>query len=177
MLFHCGQRFAEPDSQLSSHLAQRAKDVLFLGRLRLLFGEHVPVPAVLCAQTQNVLASKACDGAFQNRGASGPLTDVSGDSRSQACIHGPAHQRQHALDLPVCQQAQKRRLLQLDRQTLTQGVVEHRIAGLIHEVGKHNGVLIRELHGGTARQFDIGVSCCDEHKDRSSGNNQPSSLA
>ena len=74
------------------------------------------------------------------RGAGGALADLLRDVRRQPCLFRLAHERQRLLHLRVRNQGEKRRLLQLDRQRLPQGVVEYRIAGPVVEIREDNGV-------------------------------------
>ena len=74
--------------------------------------------AVLGAQPQYVLASEACNRAFQDGGACGSLADFLSELRSQPRIRRPAHQTQRLLDPLVGDQAEERRLFELYRQPL-----------------------------------------------------------
>src|SRR5580692_9475294 len=79
VLFHCGQRFANPDSELASDLTERVEDVLSPCSVDLLLIEGISCVAALGAQAQHILAPEACDGAFQNRGAGSSLADLARD--------------------------------------------------------------------------------------------------
>jgi hypothetical protein len=50
--------------------------------------------------------------------------------------------RKVSANLSVRQDVEKRRLRELNRESLLQGIVEYRIAGGIREVGKHDGVFV-----------------------------------
>ena len=109
----------------------------------LLLVQNVSGVAVLRAQAQHILASKACDRAFQNR-ARLPVRSQTcwASSTSQLRVFRLSHQSQRLLDLAVRNQAEERRLLKLHRQSLAQRVVKHRIAGLIVEIREDNGILV-----------------------------------
>ena len=62
-----------------------------------------------------------------------------------------AHQPQRLTDALIRDQAEERRLLQLHRQTLPQGVVEHRVAGGVHEIGE-TSVAVSVRSGGGRRR-------------------------
>ena len=106
-----------------------------------------PVLQFLRAKAQDVLASKAGDRAFQNHGTGRSLADLLGHVRRQPRLFRLSHQRQLLLDLPVRDQAEERRLLKLDRQSLAQRVVKHRVTGLVVEIREDNRVLVGERGG------------------------------
>ena len=99
MLFHRGQRFAHPGSEFTGDLTERVQDIFSPRRPDLLLIQNISGVAVLGAQAQHILASQACDRAFQNRGAAGSLADLLRDFRSQPRIFRLSHQRQRLLDL------------------------------------------------------------------------------
>ena len=92
VLFDRGQRFADSLPEFTGNLTQHIQNVFFFRCLRLLLIQDVPGAAVLCAQTQYVLASEAGDRAIQNGRASGSLADFLGELRSQPRIRRLAHQ-------------------------------------------------------------------------------------
>ena len=53
-------------------------------------------------------------------------------------------------DALVRDQAEERRLLELHRESLSQRVVEHRIAGRVGEIGEHDRVLVGQRRGTAA---------------------------
>src|SRR5436305_14777494 len=65
VFFDCGQRFADPCSELSRNFAQCIQDVFFPGNLNLLLIQDAAGLAVFGSQAQDVLASKACDRGLQ----------------------------------------------------------------------------------------------------------------
>ena len=79
-------------SREASDLAQSIEDILSPGGLRLLLIEEITRIAGFRSQTQNILASKASNRAFENRGAPGSLADFPRDFRSQPRIFRPRHQ-------------------------------------------------------------------------------------
>ena len=146
MLFHRGERFAHPGSELASDLAQRIEDILSPGRLRLLLVEDITGIAGFRSQTQNVLASKARNRALENRGAPGSLADLLARFQESA-----AHLFGRPIRASVCWTCwsdikfKVRRLLKLHGQPLAQRVVKYRIAGLILEIREDNGILVGQL--------------------------------
>ena len=48
------------------------------------------------------------------------------------------------MDALIGDEAEKRGLLQLNRESLSQGAVEHRIAGLVGEVAEHDRILVAQ---------------------------------
>src|SRR3954454_13374804 len=153
MLFDSGKRFSDPGSELAGNLAQSVHDILSLGRLGLLLVEDITGIAGLRLQAQHVLASQACDGALQNRGAPGSLADFPRDFRSEPRSFRLTHQSQRLQDLLVPNQTEERRLLKLYQQPLAQRVVEHRIACLIIEIRQNDGVLAGQFR----RAVEISV--------------------
>src|SRR5205814_1688485 len=75
----------------------------------------------------------------------GSLTKFLRNFRSQPRIFRLTHQWQHLPDSRLRDQAEKRRLLELDSQPLAQRVVEHWIASLIVEICEDDSVLVRQL--------------------------------
>ena len=148
VLFHGGQRFAHPGSEFARDLTESVQDVFSPRRLRLLLIQNVSRVAVPRAQAQYVLASQACDRAFQNRGARGSLADLAARSPESA-----AHLSAVPSDASVCWTCRSEIRLrngdcsQLYGQSLAQRVVKYRIAGLILEIGQDNGVLVGESRG------------------------------
>ena len=61
---------------------------------------------------------------------------------SQSRIRRLVHQRQRSSDAFVGDEAEERRLLELHRESLSQRIVEHRIAGRVGELGEHDRVLV-----------------------------------
>src|SRR4029077_3891225 len=106
VLLDCSQRFANPGPEFASNLTESVKNVLSLGRLNLFLIQNVSRAAVPGAQAQNILASKARNRAFNDCSASGPLTDLPREFRSEPRIIRLSHQGQRALNLLVRNQAQ-----------------------------------------------------------------------
>src|SRR5215831_3031553 len=147
VLLDRGQRFADLGPEFSRNLAQNIQDVFFLISLYLLFVENRSAAAALGAQRQYVLSSKAGNRAIQNSCSPGSLADFLGNLRSKPLVRLLAHQTQRLLDRLVGDHAEERRLLQLYRQPAAEGLVKHRIARTIGEIGEHNGVLVGEQPG------------------------------
>ena len=142
MLLDGGERFAHSRSETGRNLAECAQDLFFPRRLRLLVGEDVAGRAVLRAQAEDVLTAERRDRSFQDGGAAGPDAHALRDVGGQSCIRRLVHQRQRSADAFVGDEAEERRLLQLHRESLSQRLVEHRIAGRVGELGEHDRVLV-----------------------------------
>ena len=72
----------------------------------------------------------------------GPHAHTLRNVGSQPRIRRLVHQRQRFPDALLRHQAEERRLLELHRESLSQRVVEHRIAGRVGEIGEHDRVLV-----------------------------------
>ena len=86
-----GERFADSGSELHGDLTQGIQDIFFSRGLRLLHVEDVSGFAVLCAKSNYVLATQACDRALQDRGTSRTLADLPCCLGSEWRIRRPAH--------------------------------------------------------------------------------------
>ena len=62
-----------------SYLIQGVQDLLLAYGLHLLFVKNIARPAILCAQSQHVLISKAHNRPFQNSSAACTDADFAGD--------------------------------------------------------------------------------------------------
>ena len=139
-----GERFANSRSEPSRHLAERAQDIFFPRRLCLLVGEDVAGRAVGRAQPEDVLTAKRRDRSLQDRGAARPDAHAPRNVGGQSCIRRLVHQWQRSSDAFVGDEAEERRLLKLHRESLSERIVEHRIAGRVGELGEHDRVLVGE---------------------------------
>ena len=148
MLLDGGERFANSRSKTRRHFTQCDQDLFFARRLRLLVGEDVPRRAVLRPQTKDVLTAERRDRSLQDGGATRPSADALRQVGSQARVRLLIHQWQRSSDALLGDEAEKRRLLQLHRQSLSQRIVEHRIAGRIGELGEHDRVLVGQADAG-----------------------------
>ncbi len=160
MLFHGRERFTEPGSESTNDFTQGIQNVFSPRRLDLLLRENAAGVAVLGAQAQHILGSKAGDRAFQDCGAGGPLTHLLRDLRGQPRIFRLSHQRQCLMYLLIRNQAEERGLLKLDGQPLPQRVVKHRIACLILKLREDDGVLVGQARG----TVKIDVACNRERQ-------------
>ena len=66
-------------------------------------------------------------------------------SRVSRCIRRLVHQWQRSSDAFVGDEAEKRRLLKLHRESLSERIVEHRVARRVGELSEHDAVLVGEL--------------------------------
>ena len=137
------RRFAHAPPEPARNLTERAEDIFLPSRLRLLVGENVAGGAVLGAQPDDA----ECRGlrSIHQR----PRRSPSARTRHEqvgSVAHPPLlHQRQRSPDALLRDQAEERRLLELDRESLSQRLVEHGIAGRIGEIAEHDRVLVGEL--------------------------------
>ena len=139
-----GERFANPRSEPSRHLAERAQHIFFPRRLCLLVGEDVPGRAVGGVQPEDVLTAKRRNRSLQDRRAARPNAHDPRNVGGQSCIRRLVHQWQRSSDAFVGDEAQERRLLKLHRESLSERIVEHRIARRVGELGEHDRVLVGE---------------------------------
>src|SRR5438477_5324913 len=98
MLFDCGERLTDSGPEFIDDLTQCIQNVLLLRGLYLFLIKDVSGAAVLRAQTQNVLASEAGNGAFKDSGTPGPLANFPSELRGQPRIRLLAHETQCLLD-------------------------------------------------------------------------------
>src|SRR5262245_20160538 len=126
MFLDGGERFSNSRAETVGDLTQRAQDLFFACRLRLLVSEDVAGRAVLRTQAEDVLAAERRDRSFQNGGAPRPRADALRQVRSQARVRRLTHQRQGSSNALLGDEAEERRLLKLNRQSLSQRIVEHR---------------------------------------------------
>ena len=144
MFLDGGERFTHSRSETRRHLAECAQDLFFPCRLGLLVGEDVARRAVLRAQAEDVLTAERRDRSFQDGGAGGPDAHAPRNVGSQSRIRRLVHQRQRSPDAFVGDEAEERRLLELHRESLSERLVEHRVARRVGELGEHDRVLVGE---------------------------------
>src|SRR6516165_2532012 len=104
--------------------AQHLQDPFLSFCLCLLFRQDLSRAAVSGAQPQNVLAAESCDGTFQHRGTAGSLANLAGDLRRKPRLGRPVHETEYLLRSLVRDETEERRLLQLHRQSLAEGLVK-----------------------------------------------------
>src|SRR5580704_18072834 len=95
------ERFTNTGSKSTCDLTQCVQNVFFSCGLHLLLVQNISAAAVLCAERQHVLASKACNRAVENGGAGSSFADFPGDLRGKSCVGWLGHQLQHLLDALV----------------------------------------------------------------------------
>ena len=145
MFLDGGERFSNSRSKPRRNLTECAQHIFFPRRLRLLVGEDVAGRAVCRAQAEDVLTAKRRDRSFQDGRAAGPDAHALRNVGSQSRIRRLVHQWQRSSDALLGDEAEERRLLKLHRQSLSQRIVEHRIAGRVGELGEHDRVLVGQL--------------------------------
>src|SRR6266567_503140 len=89
---HTREGLTNTSPELPCDLIERVQHLFFAGCLDLLFVNDIARSAIACAHCQYVLASNACDRDIQNRGASGPYANFTGDFCLETGIHRLAHQ-------------------------------------------------------------------------------------
>ena len=147
VFLHRAERFAELAAQADGCVAQSFEHCLLARSLLLRLRQHLAGAAVRGFQADDVLAAEAGNRAGQHGLAAGALTDFSGDLGRQAVAGRTAHQFQSLIHLALGKKIEKGRLSELHRQSLLERIVEDRIARLIVEIGKNNGVFFGEAPG------------------------------
>ena len=90
------------------------------------------------------MAPKRRNRSRNHHGSTQPLADLARHHAGDALIGGSGHQRQRLPDALSREDAQERRLLELNRQRLLKRAVEHRFAGGVHEIGDEHRVAVGE---------------------------------
>src|SRR3954469_19598086 len=85
VLFDGGERFTNFGSELDRDLTQSIQYIFDLC-LRLLLIEDLAGTAVLCSQSQHILAAESCNRAIQDCSAPGALADFLRDLQRQRAI-------------------------------------------------------------------------------------------
>src|SRR5688500_1466226 len=104
---------------MGRNLTERAQDIFLTPCLRLLVGEDVAGRATRRAQAKDVLPAERCDRSFEDGGAGGPDAYLLRYLASQWRIHPLVHQGQGSANAVVGNEAEERRLLQLDCEPLS----------------------------------------------------------
>src|SRR5215472_4733077 len=175
MLFDRSERFASFGPEFPSDLTERVGNVLTARCLDLLLIQRAAGATVSGSQAQNILASEPRNRTFQCCGASDPIADLPGDFRSEPRVFGLSHQRQRLLNLLVWNHAQVWRLLQFNRQPLAEGIVKHRIACLVVEVGEYDRVLFGQLR--RAVQIEVTRDECGYDSSAERSQRRPASCS
>ena len=139
-----GERFAELPAQLLHRRAERVQHGVLGLRLHLRLLDRVAGAAVRRVERDHVALSELRDRPADHRLARGPLTDVPRDIARQPLVGPAAHQPQRPLHALLRHDAQIRRLPQLDVERLLERVVEHGLAGRVHEIRNHDGIAFGE---------------------------------
>ena len=148
VLLYRRQRFPDLLAEPGGHAAERIQYFFTTGGLRLLFIQNLAIAAVLGPQPQHILAAQRVDAPFQHGGAGRAHANLLRQGGSQPSILRLRHQRQSPLNSLIGQQAENRRLLQLDRQPLPQGSVKYGVARGVDEIGQHQHVPLAEFRRG-----------------------------
>src|SRR6476646_7282700 len=121
--------------------------MVFVTCLGLRARQRFPTCAVDRLYREKVVSADLRYGATENGGAIRPLAEFPCNSRREHRIRLLPHQLQCVLHLLVRDNTQEGRLLKLYRKALPQGSIKHGIARAVAEVGKDNGVSIRQRMG------------------------------
>ena len=161
------QRFAEFLPQTRRRFSQSPEHVLLVFGLHLLETQRIARRAVHRAQRDHVTAAKTGNGAAEHGFETFALADVTGNLAGHALIRLPADVAHRGVCARFRKNGQVGRLLQLHHQRLFERHVEHSVAGGVHEIGQHHGVLgaprarmTRAPPKDTAGQY--GYSCGSE---------------
>ena len=103
----------------------------------------------------DILASQACDGAFHDRGAGGPLADFGRNIRSERRARSAGPSCRESAGRARRQPAERDGRVQLDCQNPVQRPIEDRIASRVDEIGENDDGLRREL--GAAEEAASGA--------------------
>ena len=95
-------------------------------------------------QPEDVLTAKCRNRSLQDRRAARPNAHHPRNVGGQSCIRRLVHQWQRPPDAFVGDEAQERRLLKLHRESLSERIVEHRVAGRVGELSEHDAVRVGE---------------------------------
>ncbi len=144
MLLDGGQGLTHPISKASGHLAQGAQDIFFPGCLHLLLIEDITSAAAPGLQGQHILASDGRNRALEDRSAPGAFADCPSEFWSKPRVRTVPHQAKRVRNPLIRNQAEIGRLPKLNRQTLAQGLVEHRVTRGVGKASEHNRVFCAE---------------------------------
>src|SRR4051812_34403753 len=128
MLLDDRQRFANPPSEHRGELTQDVQHVFFPSRLKLLLVEDISGVAALGSESEHVLVPEARDRSPDDTGASRSDANVACDLVGQPRAWRLSHQLQGLANALVGNDAQKRRLLELHGEPLSERLIEYRIA-------------------------------------------------
>src|SRR6266511_935678 len=120
MFLDGGERFSNPRSKARRNLTECAQYLFFPCRLRLLVGKDVAGRAMLRAQAEDVLTAEHRDRSFQDGGAGGPDAHALRNVGSQSRLRRLVHQQQGVADALIGDEAEKRGLLKLNCESLSQ---------------------------------------------------------
>ena len=129
---------------------------------RLRMAQCIAGRAVKCAQRYQVLGPKLCDDAIDRGRATRALAYLCRQLRADWRILWFSHQHQCLSDSLIRQKIQKRRLLQLRGQCLTERGVKHSIAGAVGKISQHNR--IGHLDGTGVTEVTQGHQCDERYR-------------
>jgi len=96
---------------------------------------------------QNVLTAEASDRSSNVHFTSRALADLASDVGRELGIGWPDQPLQRVPDAILREHIQEWRLVQRDTKRRLERVVENRVTGAVHEIGKHNAVFVGEERG------------------------------
>src|SRR6185295_349378 len=144
VLPHGRQRFADACPELRREPAEDVHHVFFPRCLELFLVEQIAGRAVLRAQAEDVLRAEARNRSPDDRGAPRAHADVARYVVGQRRRWRLAHQLQRSADAVVGDDAQKRRLPELYRESLSERLIEHRVTRPVDEVRQDDRVFVRQ---------------------------------
>ena len=151
-------------SQLAAHDRRRGshcvQHVLFIDCLDLLPGERCAILTSDGLERDDIAFPQTRDRAVD--GGRGPFADADfvRDLIGDAGARRKTHQAENALRLPVIHDFEKRRLFQLDGQSLAKRAIEDRIARVVHEIRQDDRVLVGESRG----TMEVEIRRAEQHQ-------------
>lgn len=143
-MLNAGERFPELLAEIGGGFVERLQDLLFASGFDLLAGDRVAGLRVAGFECDHVIVSEAGDGAGDDGLCVGALRDFAGEIFGDAIVWLLAHEFQGGLRFGFGEQIQIRRLLELDGEGLLERAIKDGIAGGVDEIGKDDGVFVRE---------------------------------
>src|ERR1051325_2720676 len=138
-------------SELSSHGGRRLSNciqyMIFISGLNLLPDERCAILARDGLQCDGITFPHARDRALDSGCRSLADADFVRKLIGDAGARWNTHEAKHPLHSPVIHYSQKRRLFELDRQSLAKRAVKDRIAGVIDEIRQDDDIFVGEFLG------------------------------
>src|SRR5438309_3265150 len=146
VLPHTCEGLTDAGSEFPCYLIKSPQHLFLAGSLHLLFVNDIARAAIRCAHCQHVLASKVCDRAIENCGATGPYANFTGDFWLETGIHRLAHQLESPQDSLIGNKTQIWKWLGWNALAFPHGPSKARFAVRMAETAKSTGVLSLTKH-------------------------------